>query len=43
MKHKTLLYVNRLGIKAVESMEVDVNKIINTMKLNKEKNEKRTL
>ncbi|WP_391558247.1 hypothetical protein [Robertmurraya sp.] len=46
MKHsinKTFLYVNKLGIKEVESTEVDVNNIINTMKLNKEKNEKRTL
>lgn len=46
MKHsinKTFLYVKRLGIKEVESMEVDANNIINTMKLNREKNEKRTL
>ncbi len=46
MKHsinKTFLYLNRLGIIEVQSTEVDVKNIINTMKLNKEKNEKRTL
>jgi hypothetical protein len=46
MKHsynKTFLYVNRLGIKEVESIEVDVISIINAMKLNKEKNERQTL
>lgn len=46
MKHsfnKTFLYVNRLGIKEVESTELDLNNIINTMKSNKEKNEKRML
>lgn len=43
MKYKSFLYVNKVGIKEVESMEVDLNNIINTMRLNKEKNEKRTL
>lgn len=46
MKHsfnKTFLYVNNLGIKEIESTEVDVNNFIYTMKLNKIKNEKRTL
>lgn len=43
MNHKTFLYLKRLGIKEVESTEVDVNNIINTMKLNKEKNERQTL
>lgn len=46
MKHsinKTFLYVNKLGIKEVKSMEVDVNNIIYTMKLNKKKDEKQTL
>lgn len=40
---KRFLYVNKLGIKEVESTEVDLNTIINTMRLNKEECEKRTL
>lgn len=46
MKHnynKTFLYVSKLGIKEVASTEEDVNHIIYTMKLNKMKNENRTL
>lgn len=46
MKHsfnKTFLYVNRLGIKEVESTEVDVNNIINALKLKKEKHERQTV
>lgn len=41
--NKTFLYVNKIGIKEVEGTDVDVSNIIYTMKLNKEKNEKRTL
>lgn len=44
MKHsfnKTFLYVNKIGIKEVESTEIDVNNIIYPMRLNKGKNEKR--